>query len=263
MLWAFSSTSTTGVPEVTLSRVRIQFKDMQALLVERLMSVDGAIGDDDHKGVLQEAAVEHVAGGGESGERAIDTRSPKLPTQASFVQNHSSVTDCPFSAVHWKCTMYPLAELCGETGVLVKGTGSYIVKISAEGKIAAVVLNCRSARACRVVYVSAESEAAIAAPVYGHTQPDETGRLVIYVLKAHTCMLPPTRVHMHRDIHTEHTHTTDRTMPRRCDTVSYSILACWASFLLLVSLFAGLGGLQMLPGPHVARFWWPSLNVAL
>lgn len=77
--------------------------------------------------------------------------------------------------------MYPLAELCGETGTLVKGRGSYVVRISAEGKIAAVVVNCRSARACRMVYVSLESDRAIAAPVYDGTLPGDTGRLVIYV----------------------------------------------------------------------------------
>lgn len=160
---------------MAVHRVRIQCKDMQALLVERLMSVDGAIGDDDYKGLLHELAVEDEAGVSERGERAIDGHNPKLPTQ-----NRGSVAACPFSVVHWKCTVYPLAELCGETGVQVKGKGSFMVKISAEGKIAAVVVNCRSARACRVVYVSMVLEAAIAAPVYGSAQHDETGRLVIY-----------------------------------------------------------------------------------
>lgn len=171
--WAYSSTNTAGKPDMVVCRVRIQVKDMQTLLTEKvLMSSNLTIADAD-KGLLQEAAQEGEASGSEGEERVTGVPTSKLPAEGS-----PSVALCPFSMVHWRCSVYPLAELCGEIGAHVRGRGSYIVKISAEGKIAAVVVNCRSARACRVVYVSLESEKAIAVPVYDFTQPNDTGRLV-------------------------------------------------------------------------------------
>lgn len=153
---------------------------MQALLAEKLLSSNLTAADDD-KGPLQEAAQEEAACGSEGRERVTGVPSPMLTALDSPVWDGSSVASCPFSMVHWRCTMYPLAELCGEMGTHVKGKGSYVVRISAEGKIAAVVVNCRLARACQVVYVSLESDRAIAAPVYDSTLPGDTGRLVVYM----------------------------------------------------------------------------------
>ena len=187
---------------MAVCHLRIQVKDMQALLAEKLLSSSLTVANDD-KGPLQEAAQEEAACGSEGGGRVTGVPSPMLTTHESPVWDGSSVATCPFSTVRWRCTMYPLAELCGETGTLVKGKGSYVVRISAEGKIAAVVVNCRSARACRMVYVSLESDRAIAAPVYDGTLPGDTGRLVISIYictlcdsTQYVCMLTHTqRIH--------------------------------------------------------------------
>ena len=177
-VWAYSSASTAGVSDAVVCHVRIQVKDMQALLTEKLHMSSNLTIAEGGKRLPQGAAQEEAASGSEGGERVTGVPSFDLPATDSPFWDGSSVAVCPFSAVHWRCTMYPLAELCGETGTHIKGRGSYVVKISEEGKIAAVVVNCRSARACRVVYVSLESEKAIAVPVYDLTQPADTGRLV-------------------------------------------------------------------------------------
>ena len=194
VLWAYSCAPTAGVPDIVVCHLRIQVTDVQAQLAERLHMTFNTTSADDDKGLLHEVAQEEAAGGSEGGEGVTGVPSSVLPTACSPVRGGRSEAICPFSSVHWRCTEYPLAELCGETGTHIKGRGSFVVKMSAEGKIAAVMVNCRSAEACRVVYVSLESDRTISAPVYDCTQPGDTGRLVcvdVFVRTYVHCVLAP------------------------------------------------------------------------
>ena len=197
VLWAYSRAPTAGVPDLVVCHLRIQVADVQAQLADRLHMTFNTTAADDDKGLLHEVAQEEAAGGSEGGEGVTGVASSVLPTVCSPVRDGRSETLCPFSSTHWRCTEYPLAELCGETGTHIKGRGSFLVKMSAEGKIAAVAVNCRSTVACRVVYVSLESDRAIAAPVYDCTQPGDAGRLVcVNVYVCALCIVAPACVYM-------------------------------------------------------------------
>ena len=188
VLWVYSRAPTAGVPDIVVCHLRIQVTDVQAQLAQRLHMTFNTTSADDDKGLLHEVAQEEAAGGSEGGEGVTGVPSSVLPTACSPVRGGRSEALCPFSSVHWRCTEYPLAELCGETGTHIKGRGSLVVKMSAEGKIAAVVVNCR------VVYVSLESDRTISAPVYDCTQPGDTGRLVcvdVFVRTYVHCVLAP------------------------------------------------------------------------